>query len=167
MSGVLTLPETDERLVHASSAGLTTDGKQTRRQGLPSPNVLNALVGDARRDEAFRQCIRQIDSYRSLPQDWDTYGGLGASDRSAAFATSLVDRLRWLPEISAPYVCPISTGVYLEWRSAHMNLYFEIDEDSVLFVMHQGDVVVEDGEDAAFDVRRAVELVQRFHRSAF
>lgn len=177
MNGTLTSPEADEGLLQASSSGLTIDwegrgGQEScpdwlrqHRQEHYRKNVANSLVGDAERERSFRDSICQVLGYRSLPNDWDTYGGLPASDVSVEFARNLLNELRWVPELLAPYVCPISTGVFLEWRFGDARLYFEVEDDSVLFVREEGALVLEDGEDAAFDVRRAVELVHRFHRS--
>ena len=166
MTGTLTLlPNTRESFLEESSTSLTSDGKHPDN-AWPSRRVPAAIVGDAARERSFRESLSQIESYRSLAPDWDTYGGLPASDVSVRFVRGLLQALQWLPEISAPYVCPISTGVYVEWRSGHVSLYFETDEDSVLFVMQQADVVVERGEDTAFDVNRAADLVKRFHRAA-
>ena len=164
MNGTLTLPDTMEDLFQESSTALTSDREYPEKEWPPWHGP-GAIVGDATRERSFRESLSQIDTYRFLPQDWDTYGGLPASDVSVAFARNLLNELRWVPELSAPYVCPISTGVYLEWRFGEARLYFEVEDDSVLFVMEEGDLVLENGEDAAFDVPRAVELVQRFHRS--
>jgi len=160
----LTLPDTSEYLSQESSTALTSDRQYLERKWLPRHAPV-AIVGDAERDHSFRQSLSQIETYRCLPPDWDTYGGLPASDGSVEFARNLLNELRWVPGLLAPYVCPISTGVYLEWRFSDARLYFEVEDDSVLFVREEGGVVLEDGEDAAFDVRRAVELVHRFHRS--
>lgn len=165
MSGTLTLPDTAEDLVQESSTALTNGSEYPEKAWLPRPHAPVAIVGDAEREQSFRQSLSQIATYGSLPPDWDTYGGLPASDVSLEFARNLLNELRWLPELLAPYVCPISTGVYLEWRFGDTRLYFEVEDDSVLFVMEEGDLVLEDGEDATFDVPPAVELVQRFHRS--
>lgn len=165
MTETLTLPDSEESLEHTSSTGLTIDREQVPQREWPGTHVFNALVGDAGREQSFRECVCQIDGYRLLPHDWDTYGGSPASDASARFATNLLEELRWLPEVFPPSVCPISTGVYLEWRSGHSNLYFEVDEDSVLFIMQEGELVIERGEDTVFDVSRAIGLVKRFHRS--
>lgn len=166
MTEAPTLPDIRESLSHSSS-GLTIDWDSPWEHEWSAIGVRNALVGDSERERAFRERIREVNDYRSLPKNWDTYGGLPACDAPARFASSLLEEVRWLPEILAPYVCPISTGAYIQWQFGDAKLYFEIDEASVLFVMEESGVVVEDGEDAAFNVRRAVELVQRFHRSAF
>lgn len=163
MNGTLTLSDTKEHLLVESSTGLTS-GREYPEKDWPVRQVPGSVVGDAAREQSFRECASQIDSYRFLPQDWDTYGGLPASDAPLAFAANLVEELRWLPEVFPPYVCPISTGVYLEWRSGEANLYFEVDEDSVLFVMEEGGLVIERGEDTTFDVGQAIELVKMFHR---
>lgn len=76
----------------------------------------------------------------------------------------LLNQVRGIPEVSAPDVRPISTGVYVEWHSAQSTLYFEVDEDSVLFVMQQGDVTIECGEDPCFQVSQAIDHVRRFHQ---
>jgi hypothetical protein len=164
MSGTLTLPDTTEDLFQESSTALTSDREYPEKEWAPW-HAPGAIVGDATREQSFRESLSQIETYRILPQDWDTYGGLPASDVSLAFAGNLLNALRLVPELFAPYVCPISTGVYLEWRLGDARLYFEVEDDSVLFVMEEGDRVVEDGEDTAFDVPHAVELVRRFHRS--
>jgi hypothetical protein len=164
MNGTLTLPDTVEDLSQESSTALTTD-REYAEKDWPRRQALGAIVGDATREQSFRESLSRIETYRFLPQDWDTYGGLPASDVSVAFARNLLNELRWLPELSAPYVYPISTGVFLEWRFGQARLYFEVEDDSVLFVMEEGEFVLEDGEDGAFDVARAVELVHRFHRS--
>ena len=66
-------------------------------------------------DEPFFDTF--CDYYRDLDENWDTYGGLGASERAVQFSVGLLEWLRVLPEISPPRVSPISTGVYLEWRA--------------------------------------------------
>ncbi len=121
------------------------------------------LVGDMVREHTFEKSISEIHGYRDLEKNWDTYGGLGASQQAVQFSVYLLEELRVRPEISPPRVSPISTGVYLEWRAGERLLYFEVDEDSVLFVMQEGERHREDGEDPDFDVARAVDIVKRLH----
>ncbi|MFH1923691.1 MAG: hypothetical protein ABIP48_27845 [Planctomycetota bacterium] len=164
MSPTLTYSDTTEGFEEALCGGVTIEERkgEDKREWLRS-SVRDALVG---REQSFRECVSQVEAYRSLPKDWDTYGGLPASDSSVRFAKNLLEELRWLPEVLSPYVCPISTGVFLEWRSGQSNLYFEIDADSVLFVRREGELVIERGDDPDLNVSRAVEVVRRFHRSA-
>jgi hypothetical protein len=138
--------------------------KQHEVNPLAIQETRETLVGDINRDRAFRLSISRIQDYCNLPEDWDTYGGLPASPEAARFSIDLLNTLRAKPEISAPDVQPISTGVYLEWHSGETTLYFEVDEDSVLFVVRKGDDVVVCGEDPDFQVGRAIELVRRFHQ---
>jgi len=121
-------------------------------------------VGDLERERTFEESISSIHGYRDLEENWDTYGGLGASPKPVQFSLGLLEELRVRPEISPPRVSPISTGVYIEWRAGDRLLYFEVDEDSLLFVMQEGGRDREDGEDPDFGIGRAVELVKRWHR---
>ncbi len=123
----------------------------------------SGLVGDIERERAFEKSTAEIYGYRGLEKNWDTYGGLGASEQAVQFSVGLLQELRMQPEISAPRVSPISTGVYLEWRAGDRLLYFEVDEDSALFVMQEAGCPREDAEDPVFDVARAVEIVKRLH----
>ena len=129
-------------------------------------SISQTLLGDLDRERSFQESISQIKTYRHLALNWDTYGGLPASEQAMRFSTRLLEELQIRAEISPPYVCPISTGVYIEWRSNDTNLYFEVDEDSVLFAAKKGERDLECGEDVLFDVNRAVELVERFHQNA-
>ncbi len=125
--------------------------------------VVGALVGDANREKAFDQAILEIEKYRHLPRNWDTYRGLPASDRAARFSLDLLRQLKAEIEVAPPRMRPISSGVFIEWRTGMASLYFEIDEMSVLSCHERGDAVLTSGEDATFDVRRAKELVEVFH----
>lgn len=167
MNATLTCPNNKEGFEEVLSSGITIEDRNggDKHEWLPS-SLCGGLVGDASREQSFHECILQVEAYRSLPKDWDTYGGLPASDSSVWFSRNLLEELRWLPEVFSPYVCPISTGVFLEWRFGQSNLYFEIDADSVLFVRREGELVIERGDDPEFHVSRAVEVVRRFHRSA-
>ncbi len=127
------------------------------------PTFSGVLVGDLERERTFEKSISEIHGYRDLEKDWDTYGGLGASEQAVQFSVGLLEELRVRPEMSPPRVSPISTGVYLEWRAGDRLLYFEVDEDSVLFVMQEGERHREDGEDPGFEVARALEIVKRLH----
>jgi hypothetical protein len=140
--------------------------KAAKQQGTVAsrqPAVVGALVGDAQRERAFDQAISEIDKYRHLPRNWDTYGGVPTSDRAATFSLNLLQQLKAKIEIAPPRMRPVSGGVFLEWRTGIANLYFEIDEKSVLFCHERGDAVLTSGEDAAFDVRKAKECVEVFH----
>ena len=159
--GTLTSPLEAERLWEVSDA-LVSDRPPQPRWEEPrcTPSV---LVGDLERERAFEKSISEIHGYRDLEKNWDTYGGLGASEQAVQFSVGLLEELRVRPEISPPRVSPISTGVYIEWRAGDRLLYFEVDEDSLLFVMQEGGRHREDGEDRDFDVARAVDIVKRLH----
>ncbi len=123
----------------------------------------SGVVGDVKRERTFEKSISAIYGYRDLEENWDTYGGLLASEQAIQFSVRLLKKLQMQPEISQPRVSPISTGVYIEWRAGDRLLYFEVDEDTVLFVREEGGSHREDGEDPSFDVARAIEVVKRLH----
>ena len=161
--GALTFPM--EGTWHeAGSAALVTDRDAPTDRLWGGERASGVLVGDAERERMFEQCISEIEGYRHLERNWDTYGGVGASEQAIRFSRNVMRSLQTRPEILSPHVCPISTGVYLEWRSGDRLLYFEVDEDSLLFVMREGNRDLEEGEDPDFRVGQAVELVERFHR---
>jgi hypothetical protein len=112
------------------------------------------------------ELIAKVREYRWLAVDWDTYGGKPASERAVDFAASLLTCLHSDPEISAPFVSPISNGVYLEWKLGHMHLYFEVDQTSVLIVARDGEQIVHSAEDANFDIESALESIKKFHEIA-
>ena len=160
-AGALTFPVEAGCLEEVSRA-LVSDRPSRSRWEEPR-GVSGALVGDRERERTFEESISEIHGYRDLRENWDTYGGIGASDQALQFSVGLLEKLRVRPEISPPRVSPISTGVYLEWRAGDRLLYFEVDEDSLLFVMQEGGRDQEDGEDPDFGIRRAVEVVKRWH----
>ncbi len=169
MTDTLTLPI--KYLPQSDSSALVGERRPAPEMRTPrstsksSPfGLQQTLVGDAHREKAFLSSISQIQDYCKLSEDWDTYGGQPASPQAAGFAMDLLNQVRGIPEVSAPDVRPISTGVYVEWHSAQSTLYFEVDEDSVLFVMQQGDVTIECGEDPCFQVSQAIDHVRRFHQ---
>lgn len=125
--------------------------------------VSGVFVGDLERERVFEKIISEVYGYQDLEENWDTYGGFGASQQAVQFSVHLLKELQVRPEISPPHVSPISTGVYIEWRFGERLLYFEVDEDSFFFVMQEGRRDREDGEDPGFGVNRAVELVKRLH----
>jgi len=127
------------------------------------PRASGVIVGDAERARTFEESISAICSYRDLTENWDTYGGVRASEKSIEFSVRLLENLQVQPEMSPPHVSPISTGVYIEWRVGDHLLYFEVDEDSVLFAWEEGGSLQQDGEDPSFDVTRALEIVKRLH----
>ena len=159
--GALTSVVEGERLGQVSEA-LVSD-RSYQSQWAEARGIAGVLVGDRERERAFEDSILEIQSYRDLERNWDTYGGRGASERAVQFSVGLLEEARVRPEISPPRVSPISTGVYLEWRAGDRLLYFEVDEDSLLFVMQGEGRQREDGEDPNFDVARAVEIVKRLH----
>lgn len=169
MTDTLTFPI--EYLSEPDSSALVGEQMAARATRIPQPafewnrfSLRQTLVGDVHRERAFRESISRIHDYCKLLEDWDTYGGLPASPQAAGFATDLLIQVRGIPEVSAPRVRPISTGVFLDWYSGENTLYFEVDEDSVLFVVRRGDATVECGEDPFFRVEQAIEHVRRFHQ---
>ena len=159
--GILTYPVEDGRLEEVSKALVSWPSQPQRKPEGPRC-ASGALVGDSERERAFEESISEIHGYRDFEENWDTYGGIGASEQAVRFAVDLLEELRLWPEISPPRVSPISTGVYLEWRAADRLLYFEVDEDSLFYVMQAGRHR-EEGEDSDFDVARAVDIVKRLH----
>jgi hypothetical protein len=91
----------------------------------------------------------EIRSYRNLDYNWDTYGGVCATERSVQFAIDLLTKLTTIP---LPRVAPISAGVYLEWERG---ITIEVDDESVL--------LSDDTEDPTFDVDKAADFVLAAH----
>ena len=155
----------------AESPGWSADaathfGKRTY-QSKEGPFALpKSLVGDVERERSFTKCIADVKGFRDLPLNWDTYGGLPAKEEPIGFSIKLLQRLQSQVDVSAPHVAPISSGVYVEWRDNDALLYFEVDEDSVLFVMKKHGRTVVEGEDSRFLVAPAIELAERFHALA-
>lgn len=145
-----------------SPEALGTD-RPSQSQWEERRSTSGTIVGDVERERAFEKSISAIYGYRDLEENWDTYGGFGASERPIQFSVRLLEKLQMQPEISPPRVSPISTGVYIEWRAGDRLLYFEVDEDSLLFVREEGGRHREDGEDPSFDVARALQIVKRLH----
>jgi hypothetical protein len=161
--GALTFPVEAGHLEAASEALISDRHRQQQWSIRRCVSGVGVLVGDAQRERVFEETISRVYRYRDLEDNWDTYGGFRASEQAVRFSVGLLKELQVRPEISPPRVCPISTGVYLEWRLGDRLLYFEVDEDSLLFVMQQGARDREDGEDPDFGIGRAVELVKRLH----
>lgn len=157
--------ESDEQIANfrdstsPETTGDTNGGEQ-------SGNVPESLVGDANREREFRGRISTVQDYASLPTNWDTYGGLPASERPIAFSTDLLGKLLRNPVVPPPYVSPISTGVYVEWAFRDMKLYFEADNESVLFVAERSGHTIKEGEDPYFDVAQAACDVELFFNNA-
>lgn len=128
--------------------------------------IPESLVGDVERERSFKKCIADVEGFRNLTPNWDTYGGLPAKEKPIQFSIGLLQKLQSQVDVSAPHVAPISTGVYIEWRNNDAILYFEVDEDSVLFVMKTLGLTVAEGEDSQFSVAPAVGHVKRFHELA-
>lgn len=127
----------------------------------------NTLVGSVVREQAFSRELSKIESYRFLERGFDHYGGLPASERTIEFGKGLVHALaEAYLHIPPPTITPISTGMFISWKEADRELYFEVEDDSVLSVYRVKDAVVECDEDASFDVRAAQQLVLRFHKCA-
>lgn len=122
----------------------------------------SALVGDASRESAFEEIISRIKGYSRLTGGWDSYGGLPPSEQAVRYSTEVLQQVKGIVEIPPPQVNPISTGVFIEWRKDSENLYFEVDEDSVLFVHADKNVVLASDEDTAFDSWKARSLIMEF-----
>ena len=161
--GALTFSVEAGRLGEVSEA--LVSGRLYQSQWAQPRGISGVLVGDLERERAFEKSLFEIHGYRDLEENWDTYGGFAASEQPAQFSVDLLESLQVRPEILPPRVSPISTGVYIEWRYGDRLLYFEVDEDSVLFVMQEPGRHREAGEDPDFGVSRAAELVRRFHGS--
>ena len=123
------------------------------------------LVGSAERTRLLDQAMAKVREYRSLPENWDSYGGKRASDKAVNYATSLLACLYNDPEVYAPFVSPISNGVHLEWKYGEKDLYFEIDQTSVLIVARDSGQIVCSAEDPGFDVASAIDVTKYFHQS--
>ncbi|MCH8042638.1 MAG: hypothetical protein IID44_02865 [Planctomycetes bacterium] len=173
----LTLPQgieldtaPSETLV-AASPGWAEDvathfGKRAIRSEEGPFSLPESLVGDVERERSFTKCIADVKGFRDLPLNWDTYGGLPAKEEPIRFSIELLNCLQSEIDISTPHVAPISSGVYVEWRNNGAILYFEVDEESVLYVMKRHGRTVAEGEDSRFSVAPAIELVERFHTLA-
>lgn len=140
-------------------SGATRGGRKRRL-----PRVNSAIVGDANRTRAFCQSIADILRFQSLPQDWNGEGGLPACEPAVDFAVEVLESLQNLPDICPPFVCPISTGVFLQWQFGEAILYFEVDDESVVWMIQEGDAVLAVGEYPHYDADRACGLVARFHK---
>ena len=125
-----------------------------------------SLAGDAGREREFHERISNVQDYASLQTNWDTYGGLPASERAIAFSTDLLGKLLRNPDVPPPHVSPISTGVYVAWVFRDMKLYFEADDESVLFVAEKSGHTIVEGEDPCFDTSQAAQLVESFFDNA-
>ena len=121
------------------------------------------------RDEAgMDRCISEIRAYRALTENWDTYGGRGASEQAVRFAVGLLEELRGCPDIPPPRIAPISHGVYLEWRIGVRSLYIEVDDESAACVFNDGGCEREVDSDFALNVAgaaRTCSFVERHHSS--
>lgn len=125
----------------------------------PAGDVHNSLVG---REREFHERISNVRDYASLQTNWDTYGGLPASEPAIAFSTDLLRELLWNPDVPPPHVSPISSGVYVAWVFGETKLYFEADDESVLFVAERSGHTIVEGEDPSFDTSKAARLVKSF-----
>jgi len=114
-------------------------------------------------EPVLEELLRQVKGYQQLPINWDTYGGIPASPRAIAFVTDLLQTVAVAGGSLPTRLSPIGTGAFLEWVAGDMHLSFEAEENSVLYSLRKGDHVIEHGEDAAFDVNRATELVARVY----
>jgi hypothetical protein len=84
----------------------------------------------------LRQDLERIKSLRDLPENWDTYGGVPVTERSATSASEILcwlaadgrqpDYIRVRPHGIAPLA---SGGLQLEWRGPHGELTIEIYPD--------------------------------------
>jgi len=169
MSGTLTHVE-DDAISDFTSPALTNDRDTVppRQSNVQYDEQLDAefalgssLVGGTERELSFQAAIARIREFSRLPANWDTYGGNGGTQQPVDYSVNLLHLIRGLPEVTSPKVCPIDSGVYLEWRNGNSSLYFEVDEDSVLYVMRHGNHVVVRGEDQFYDVFQAERLVSR------
>ena len=131
--------------------------------GMPAV-IGSGLPADDERRRAIRSAIGEVARYRTLPAGWNGEGGLPACPKAADFARQLLEQILERPEIRPPFVCPISTGVFLQWQSGDGILYFEIDDESVVWMIQEGDAVLAAGEDPHYDANRACGLVARFHK---
>lgn len=120
-------------------------------------------VGRAVPEVSFERALKDIQSFRVLPSNWDTYGGQPASEHAAGFCQALLQELKAQGDVAPPLVRPISTGVYLEWQKNGDKLYFEVDEGSVFAAHTSGDTVIFSAEDTDFDVGGASRLVREFY----
>jgi hypothetical protein len=127
----------------------------------------SSLVGDTQRGASFEKALKEIQDFRLLPNNWDTYGGKPARERATSFCEALLQDLRVQSDVAPPRVRPISTGAYLEWQKNGEKLYLEVDEDSVLVVQTSEDAERFSTEDSDFDVREAARLVQAFHNKSY
>lgn len=122
-----------------------------------------------RRENIFKKLIAEIRDYCNLEDNWDTYNGISASERAMQFSVDLLEVIQLKSTIPPPtHIAPISTGVYLEWRIGHNVLYFEVDENSVLFVLRKKKSSSLwynfNDEDSSFDVARAVSIVEKLYK---
>lgn len=148
--------------VDESAALLANSRPELDDRRVPPRRVASTLVGSAARDRKFQTAIDRVVSCLSLSKNWDLDGGNPADRKSVMFAIRLLREVWSTVPIHAPVVCPISGGVYLEWRLADCSLYFEIDSDSVLCVIRRGNRMISGAEDPEFDVRQAVAGVAAF-----
>lgn len=119
-----------------------------------------------RRENIFKKLISEILDYCNLEDNWDTYNGVGASKQAMQFSVDLLKAIQLQSTMPAPRIAPISTGVYLEWRICHHLLYFEVDENSVLFVLQKRMLSSIVEEDSSFDVAKAASMVKKLYETA-
>ncbi len=127
---------------------------------------MSLLIDNAEREQLFDQATATVRTYRLLHDDWDSGGSLRPSDRAIDCAERLLAYVRTMPDVSAPFVASIDSGVYLEWRLHKSNLYLEIDANSVLTVVRENGTVSYSTENSLSDLESAVRLIERFHDQA-
>lgn len=101
--------------------------------------------------------LEQLEAMRTVPENWDGYGGLSPSSEAIDAATAFYQLLGDTPGLSTPYLSPTPNGgVQFDWDvgSHHMEVAFEPKADGRIVVeflydnAETGDVVSGTAENA-------------------
>lgn len=104
------------------------------RSALPSNHdALTHLEQYGSRYRSMNEVLEKITAFSSLPEDWDSYGAVGLSDRARQSALEFVFQLldsNLLDRSMEMDLLPTPTGgIQFEWSESGGELEIEIDQD--------------------------------------
>ncbi len=126
-----------------------------------SANRIEGLVRSRKYPEWFEVCAEKLQAAASLPDNWDSYGGLQTNSLSAVHASIFLEHLAKTVGVPQPMIAVNANGnVCFEWDTKNWLMTAEITpRGAAKFYYEQGEEEIESTDTGVF--RTIIQLLTR------